>query len=386
VPILIVDDEPESRKLLSTILTEDGHQVRAADGGELALAAIDITRPRLIVLDIRMPGMSGFDVCRRLKTKVDTRGIPVLFISASEDLAERLEGLRLGAVDFITKPFQREELLARVRTHLELGKLRAHLEEEVEKRTAELTTLNEELRKEIQDRLRAQEMNRALAGRLITSQEDERARIGRELHDGVCQELAAVGIDLSRLRQKSTNLASDEAQESLRALQSRIASVVDSIQTLSHDLHPYVLQQLGLEAALQAHCVEVNRHLLEVTFRAEGMNCPLSQLVELSLFRITQEALRNAVRHGHARRAAVSLVRDVGHLTLTIADAGAGFDVSADNRQRGLGLVSMEERACLAQGRFSIESQPGEGTTIEVRVPVAVADDVAAGGDSRNRS
>jgi signal transduction histidine kinase len=106
------------------------------------------------------------------------------------------------------------------------------------------------------------------------------------------------------------------------------------------------------------------------------LNRALNQLVELSLFRITQEALRNAVRHGHARRAAVSLVRDGEYLALTIADDGEGFDVSAVNRHSGLGLVSMEERACLVRGQFSIDSRLGGGTTVEVRVPVRVVDDV----------
>jgi PAS domain S-box-containing protein len=136
--ILIVDDEPESRKLLAAILAENGYQVRAADGGELALATVGSTRPELILLDIRMPGMNGFEVYRRLKSRQDTQDVPVMFISATGDLEEKVEGLKLGAVDFVSKPFQRDELLARVRTHLELSRLRTRLEEQVEERTAEL--------------------------------------------------------------------------------------------------------------------------------------------------------------------------------------------------------------------------------------------------------
>jgi two-component system, cell cycle sensor histidine kinase and response regulator CckA len=144
--ILIVDDESESRKLMTAMLTDEGYQVNAADGGKLALASIAIRRPELILLDIRMPGMDGFEVCRRLKDNVDSRDIPLIFLSASGQLSERVEGFRLGAVDFVTKPFHREELLARLRTHLELGRLRDQLERRVAERTAELRESEERFR------------------------------------------------------------------------------------------------------------------------------------------------------------------------------------------------------------------------------------------------
>jgi two-component system cell cycle sensor histidine kinase/response regulator CckA len=136
--ILVVDDEFEDRTLLSKILTAEGLEVRVADCGELAMASLAVNRPELILVDIRMPEMDGLEVCRRLKQRADSRDIPVIFLSGSVDLADRLEGFRLGAVDFVSKPFRREELLARVRTHLELAKLRAELEERVARRTAQL--------------------------------------------------------------------------------------------------------------------------------------------------------------------------------------------------------------------------------------------------------
>jgi PAS domain S-box-containing protein len=144
--IVVVDDESESRKLLTAILTAEGYEVRPADKGALALASIAVERPELILLDIHMPGMDGFEVCRRLKASGETQDIPLMFISASGDLQARVEGLKLGAVDYVIKPFQREELLARVGTHLELGRLRAHLEQQVAERTAELRESEERFR------------------------------------------------------------------------------------------------------------------------------------------------------------------------------------------------------------------------------------------------
>src|SRR3954468_7957044 len=136
--ILVVDDESECRTLVAEVLTAEGYEVRAADGGPLALASLAVNRPDLILLDIRMPGMDGFEVCRRIKENVETRDVPLIFLSASNEVSERVKGLQLGALDYVSKPFQLEELLARVRTHMELGRLRAHLEALVDERTAEL--------------------------------------------------------------------------------------------------------------------------------------------------------------------------------------------------------------------------------------------------------
>ncbi|MBV8865561.1 MAG: response regulator [Acidobacteriaceae bacterium] len=150
--ILVVDDEQESLALLTTILQTAGYLVRPADSGELALESVSAKAPELILLDIRMPGMDGFEACRRLKAREETRSIPLIFISAADELEERLEGLRLGAVDFISKPFRSEELLARVHTHLELGRLRAELETRVAERTVELRVANEQLERELTER------------------------------------------------------------------------------------------------------------------------------------------------------------------------------------------------------------------------------------------
>lgn len=136
--ILAVDDTPASLKLLSGILADEGYDVRSAISGDLALRSAIDNPPELMLLDIRMPGMDGFEVCRQLKAQPTTCEVPVIFVSAVLDTDEKVQGFELGAVDFVTKPYQRDELLARVRTHLEVGRLRNHLEELVEERTREL--------------------------------------------------------------------------------------------------------------------------------------------------------------------------------------------------------------------------------------------------------
>ena len=154
-----VDDSPETLVMLSDILTAEGYEMRPADSGELALSAVHAAQPDLIVLDIRMNGIDGFEVCRRLESKPGEPAHSGDLSSSLNETRERVEGLKLGAVDFISKPFQKEELLARIQTHLELSRLRNRLEERVVERTASLNAANEQLRLELGERRRA---NRAL--------------------------------------------------------------------------------------------------------------------------------------------------------------------------------------------------------------------------------
>ena len=151
--ILVVDDTPASLKLLVDMLTGDGYQVSPAESGELALASAAACPPELILLDMQMPHMDGFDVFRRLRAREESRDIPIMFISAGGESAERVEGFRLGAVDSISKPFQREELLARVQTHLELRRMRIRSE----RQAADLQRINESLQSELAGRKRAEE-------------------------------------------------------------------------------------------------------------------------------------------------------------------------------------------------------------------------------------
>ncbi len=150
--ILVVDDTHASLKLLAGLLTTAGHRVQPADSGPLALAAAAADPPELVLLDLRMPGMDGFEVIRRLQASPATRATPVIFLTAETDEHLRLEGLKRGAVDFITKPFHDEELLIRVSTHLELSRSRAHLAAQA----AELQQINARLHADITERQRTE--------------------------------------------------------------------------------------------------------------------------------------------------------------------------------------------------------------------------------------
>ncbi|MDH2917042.1 MAG: response regulator, partial [Gallionella sp.] len=153
--ILAVDDTPASLKLLTDILKAEGYEVRSAISGELALHAAASNPPELVLLDIRMPEMDGFEVCRRLKADPRTCTVPVIFVSAVTETDEKVEGFKVGAVDFVTKPYQRDELLARVHTHLELNRLRNQLEDLVKERTAQLMDSEKKLRASLIDSITA---------------------------------------------------------------------------------------------------------------------------------------------------------------------------------------------------------------------------------------
>ena len=211
---------------------------------------------------------------------------------------------------------------------------------------------------------------RHLAGRLIASQEDERTRIARELHDDVSQQLSAISIALSFLRQHAPGVAA--LRDELGTLQGRVAGVVDVIRHLSHGLHPGVLRHAGVVAALRSHCAEFGAvYGVDLTYRAAGGLDAVPPGPALCIYRVAQEALANVARHAKARHVSVELGRDAaGGLELTVSDDGRGFDVAAGRRAGGLGLVSMEERVALARGTLTIDARPDGGARVRAWVPL----------------
>ncbi len=159
--IVLVDDNADNLRLLSNMLKTAGYEVRPTNSGEMALSAIYAKPPILILLDIMMPGMDGFQVCRDLKSKKATQDIPVIFISAMDDLNEKVKAFNMGCVDYITKPFQEEEVMARVKTHLKMEALKKGLEEKNHSLEVEISK-REKLVLELQEALDNIKMLRSL--------------------------------------------------------------------------------------------------------------------------------------------------------------------------------------------------------------------------------
>ena len=145
--ILIVDDTPANLKLLADMLKQKGYEVRVAPSGQLALDFIKRIQPDLILLDIAMPQMDGYEVCRRLKANADWQAIPVIFISASEEEQAIVRSFKVGGVDYISKPFRSAEVEARVETHLNLHRYQKNLESLVQEKVKEISATIERTKK-----------------------------------------------------------------------------------------------------------------------------------------------------------------------------------------------------------------------------------------------
>jgi signal transduction histidine kinase len=224
---------------------------------------------------------------------------------------------------------------------------------------------------ETQDILPQDEILRRFNGSLLTVMEEERSRIARELHDDLNQNIAVLKIRVSTLQQNPPS-SPDEVSQRLQLLAGGLDELSIKISEISRQLHPSMLTDLGLEAAMRSLITKFGlSESIKVFFRAFKVPRELPQQVGISLYRIVQEALHNISKHARAKKLRVSLsAAGKKQLRLLIRDYGVGFDLNLVRRNRGLGLISMEERARLIHGTFSVSSKPGKGTQLEVRVPL----------------
>jgi signal transduction histidine kinase len=223
--------------------------------------------------------------------------------------------------------------------------------------------------RDVTDLKRTEDELRDLSRRLIRAHEEERALLARELHDDVSQRLAVLAIDVSR----NESAAADRSQATtMRGVREELVRLSDDIHSLAYQLHPSVLEDLGLAEALRSECERRDRlGRLTLSVDVEPLSVPIGHEASLCLFRVAQEALNNVTRHADTGVASVALRQMNGGVLLTVRDGGRGFDAEHPDGGRSLGLASMRERVRLAHGTLDIESAPGRGTTVVAWVPAA---------------
>jgi PAS domain S-box-containing protein len=213
------------------------------------------------------------------------------------------------------------------------------------------------------------ERQQDLASRLLRAQEEERGRLAREMHDDWTQRLAILGIDGAKLEKHLG--APEKALPLLQTIREQLVSLSEDVHDLSRQLHPSILHDLGLVEALRSECAGFSRReRIVVDYRPGIVPANVPKETALCVYRVAQEALRNLAKHAAVHEAWVSLDTAGSELLFRVEDKGAGFDMDIVRSQPGLGLSSMMERVRLMQGKLSITSAPGRGTTIEVRVPL----------------
>ncbi len=341
--ILLVDDDPLGIETLISILDGQEYELSSASNGITALQQADELLPDLILLDVMMPGMDGFEVCRRIRATPKLAEVPIIILTALDDRASRLLGIEAGADDFLTKPVDRQELRLRVNTITRLNRYRT------------LLTQREDLRQ--------------MAERVVTAQEEERKRLSRELHDDLGQALIAHALNLKNL-QSDLPLQPDPLNTRLNILVADTNQIIHRMHLVAQDIRPTLLDTLGLRTALETYSREFCfRTGLPVIFEADPKLPEMPDIYSITLYRFLQETLTNILKHSHATQVWVELIIEEHSIVLTIQDNGSGFSAEGNPSKNGIGITGLKERLTLVGGELVINSSASKGTVISAHLP-----------------
>ena len=341
INILLIDDEPGKLLTYEVMLDELRESLITARSGMEALEQLLKHDIGLILMDVCMPGMDGFETAQMIHEHPRFQNIPVIFISGIHvtDL-DRLKGYRYGAVDYVSVPVIPELLRAKVRVFVELRR-----------KTRQLELLN---------------------ARMTMLRDQERRRIARELHDSVGQLVAAMAMNNAPLAAESHKLSSEAAMCIVQNA-TLIAEIGKQVRTMSHLLHPPLLDEAGLTSALRCY-VEGFAARSKIDARLE-MPTALQRLpsdIELTLFRVVQECLTNIHRHAESPTATIRVLVEGASIRVEVRDAGKGMaseKAFESSSQAGVGLRGMRERLRLIGGTLNI-STDGQGTRVIAIAPI----------------
>ena len=352
--ILVVDDTPASLQLLAGVLKDAGYRVRPVPDGRLALQAAEAEAPDLILLDVTMPGMDGFEVCARLKEHPTLRDVPILFISALTDTGEKVKAFQVGGVDYVTKPVQADEVRARVATHLALRRLQQDLQRKYE----ELRKL-EKLRDNLTDMI---------------------------VHD-LRGPLTAIAGYIQFLRLKSDQLSDaqrryiDRANTGVSSLMEMISSLLD-VSRLEAGAMPLQREVCDLTSVAADAMKTLEGLALGRDVRLERPVAPVCASCDPTIVRrVVANLLGNAIKFTPTSGAITVAIMDRdGVARVEVRDTGQGippeyldriFDKFAQVEARrarqsystGLGLTFCKLATEAHGGRIGVDSEVGRGST-----------------------
>ena len=372
--ILIVDDIPANIQLLSQVLIENGYKVRKLISGERALKAVELQAPDLILLDIKMPRMDGYEVCRQLKASEATCAIPVIFISALDDVFDKVKGFEAGGADYIIKPFEPVEVLARVSAQLKMQRL----QQQLRCANVQLATQNVQLSQEIQERQQAEANLRMLLHAVS--------------HD-LRSPLSGMSLLLrSRLNDAGSNIAIDRrTMEVMVQSCSRQLQLIESLTaTQQFDVKSAFLamKPLSLPALVQNIIIErlpiLKQHRVKVK-QLFPADLPLVNADAQQLWRVFGNLIDNAVKYNQSGFILTVEAKREGEMVLcTVADNGAGISpqqcarlfepytrgVGVSLRQGlGLGLYICRQIVEAHGGEIGVDSELGKGARFWLTLP-----------------
>jgi signal transduction histidine kinase len=359
--ILLVDDNPRNLLALQELLGDLGHHLVPAKSGSEALRQCLQQDFALILLDVLMPDMDGFEVAKLIRDRARSRHTPIIFLTgAYEDAPSMFRGYEAGAVDYIIKPLNPDVLRSKVSVFIELFSKNAVLTREIAER------------KQVEAQLRdSEEQLRALTARLQSVREEERTTISREIHDELGQALTGLKIDLSWIAERVKG-ESKTIGPKLKSMLQLIDDTIRSVRRIASGLRPEILDEAeGLSAAIGWQAKD---------FQARtGIRCRISlpndfpaldQDRSTAAYRIFQEMLTNVARHASATRVEIEMKIDSDVLKLEVQDNGKGIAEGARLGPKSLGLLGMRERAALFGGELNISGTPGQGTKVSVSIPL----------------
>jgi signal transduction histidine kinase len=381
--IVVADDNSDMRLYLTRLLA--GHyEVEAFPDGRSALAAIETAPPDLVLTDAMMPMLDGFGLLSALRSDERTCTLPVILLSARAGEESRVEGMQAGADDYLVKPFSARELLARVESHLSLVKVRREAENELRASYGRYRDLAETLETQVRDRTRDLEKRNAdilgqtdvlreLSARLLKTQDDERRRLARELHDSAGQLLAGLAVDLNQIVSRTAKQAPEVSAIASEA-RDYVQQLTQEIRTTSYLLHPPLLDEVGLPQALTLYVdglMERSSLAIDLAIAEDFDRLPPD--TELAVFRMVQECLTNIHRHSGSATASICMWREQGEVRVEIADKGEGIRPDKLDRIRshggGVGIAGIRQRVRQLGGRLEIDSDE-TGTTVTICFPL----------------